>query len=393
LLTLGMNARRPAKAVLADARAGGAAAASLTPGDWKLLAFYSWETDERQLVPKEGVPALQRQLAERCPADQQESAARLFLKAVAAADPEEGRKPTWRASAADRARTLSVLDDPARARRYMDVLTNYAASLVRALSAPSTADRLTIVKALDAALARLAADATLSRADRMTAVIARVEIAGLPGGPAGKAPPPALPAALLAEVRDHAARADREITDGYERQAVITTAAYMLGQAGLMPEADALLKTNLAKSHSPYYLMSSLASNAKKRGDKAQALRWYEEAFDKSEGPATRQQWGASYVVALVDLAPQDEARIEKAVRQLFNEAGAQPDAFYERSARSLQRVGSALHGWNRHGTHAAAMQRLQATLDAACRGLDAGDPQRRVCESLLQPPAKKPPA
>ena len=57
--------------------------------------------------------------------------------------------------------------------------------------------------------------------------------------------------------------------------------------------------------------MSELASNAKNRGDAPEALRWYEEAFNKSEGPATRLQWGSSYVNALVDLAPQDEARIE----------------------------------------------------------------------------------
>jgi hypothetical protein len=34
-----------------------------------------------------------------------------------------------------------------------------------------------------------------------------------------------LPEALLKDVREHVARADREITDGYERQAVITYAA------------------------------------------------------------------------------------------------------------------------------------------------------------------------
>ena len=164
----------------------------------------------------------------------------------------------------------------------------------------------------------------------------------------------------------------------------------MLEQAGLLDESDALLKTNLAKSHSPYYLMSELASNAKKRGDKAQALRWYEEAFDKSEGPATRLQWGAAYVGALVELAPRDEARVEKAVQQLWGEAAAQPDAFYERSARSLQRVGNGLKSWNRGGTHAAAFKRLQASLDSVCRQLNSSDPQRQTCEALLGVTAKK---
>src|SRR4029450_10838519 len=107
-----------------------------------------------------------------------------------------------------------------------------------------------------------------------------------------------------------------------------------------------------------------LASNAKKRGDKTEALRWYEEAYAKSEGPATRLQWGASYVNALVELSPQDEARIERAVQQLFTEAEGQPNAFYERSARSLQRIGGKLVAWNQGQKHASAMKRLQAQLD-----------------------------
>src|SRR5574341_1066647 len=132
------------------------------------------------------------------------------------------------------------------------------------------------------------------------------------------------------------ARADREITDGYERQAVITAAAQLLSRAGLWAESDALLKSSLAKSHSPYYLMSQLGGNARKLGKKDEALRWYQQAYERSEGPATRLQWGTSYVAALVELAPQDRTRIERAVSALIQEAGSQSGAFYERSARSM---------------------------------------------------------
>ena len=107
-----------------------------------------------------------------------------------------------------------------------------------------------------------------------------------------------LPEALLKDVREHVARADREITDGYERQAVITFGAGVLGRAGLWAESDALLKANLAKSHSPYYLMSQLGGNARKQGRNDEALDWYAQAFEKSEGPATRLQWGSGYLSA-----------------------------------------------------------------------------------------------
>ncbi len=378
VLTLSLSAERPVGAVLADARAG---AKGLGANDWRLLAFYSWETDEQQVVPKAELPALLAKIAEACPAEHAEASTRLLLKALAAAEKAS------RVDSAKNERVLRVLADAAQARSQMDVLGNNAAEIVRSLAPPGSGQRGTLLAAFDIALRRLEADATLSRADRLTALYARVELAriDLP-----KDSTLALPASQLAEIRAHVARADREIVDGYERQAVIPFAGYVLQQAGLLDESDALLTANLAKSHSAYYLMSELSSNAKKRGDKAGALRWSEQAFEKSVGAATRLQWGASYVGALVELAPHDEARIEKVTLQLLDEAAGQSDAFFERSARSLQRIGSRLQGWNKGGAHAAVVARVQARINTLCGALPASSAQRSVCEGLLkQAPSK----
>ena len=199
-----------------------------------------------------------------------------------------------------------------------------------------------------------------------------------------------LPEPLLKELREHVARVDRDITDGYERQAVITSAGYALGLAGLWDESDALLKANLAKSHSPYYLMSQLGSNAKKLGRKEDALSWYGQAWEKSEGPATRLQWGSGYLAALVDLAPHDAARIEKTAAQLLAEAGKDNGAFEGRSVRSLQKAGTKLVSWNADGKQAAALRRLQGQLDSLCPRLDTADNQRAACQGLLKPATKK---
>lgn len=380
LLSLGMNAQRPVKAVLVDAQKAATAATSLSANDWKLLAFYSWDTDEQQLVDKAQLPALLKQLATACPADQPETATRLLLMSVAVLSSAQASAS---APLQQRERVLKLLADPAASRSQMDVLTHSAAELVRGLSASQSAERALLVSAFNAALKTLEADATLSRADRLAALSARVELATIENTKGAK---PAVPEALQAEVRAHVASADRDITDGYERQAVITSAADVLTQAGLLAESSALLESNLGKSHAPYYLMSGLASNAKKRGDTAEALRWSEAAFTKSEGPATRLQWGASHIKTLVELAPQDEARIERTVRQLFTEAAAQPDAFFERSARSLQRVGTQLQIWNQNKKHAAVVQRLHAQIAEVCGRLPARDAQREACEAVFKP-------
>jgi thioredoxin-like negative regulator of GroEL len=375
VLQQGLAGGRPAKAVLTDARAG----KPLSSSEWQLLAFYSWGTDEQQLAGAAERASLLATLAAACPPSEQATQTRLWLKALAASESDKGVQ----ADAALRHRVLKVLADPAAARVHMDVLTSYAAEITKAVTATQvSAERARVVAAFDKALIRLESDATLSRADRISALGSRVELARLELPK--EAGDPKLPAALLNDVRAHAARVDREITDGYERQAVITAAAYVLALAGMRDESDALLKANLGRSHSPYYLMSQLASNAKARGDKAGALQWLEQAFEKSEGPATRLQWGASYLSALVELAPHDEPRIERTAARIFGEAAGQPHAFYERSALSLQRVGNKLLAWNADGRHAVAMKRLQQQLDGVCAKLDAADPQRALCDGLL---------
>lgn len=382
VLQLGLSGGRPVKAVLADARAG----KPLNAGEWRMLAFYGWATDEQQLVPKTELADTLADLARTADASATagaDTATRLWLKALAASDDGQG----IRADAALRGRVRQVLQDPALARRYADVLAGSAPEIVRSVSDEGSDVRGAVVAQFQAALRRLQADASLSRADRLGALIARIDLARL--GQPREAAQVRLPADLLEEVRAHVARDDREITDGYERQAVVTAGAYALGHAGLWADSDALLRSNLARSHSPYYLMSQLGSNARRRGETAEALRWYAQAYERSEGPATRLQWGSGYFSALVDLAPQDAARIEALATQLFKEAAADGGAFSGRSARSLQRVGRKLQSWNADGRQAAVLQRLQRQLDGLCRKVDPADGQRAACQGLLKGDAK----
>ena len=378
-----LSGGRPVKDVLADALAGKPLAAN----DWRMLAFYSWDTDEQQLVAKAEVPGTLVRLAvaqASSPASDADTATRLWLKALAASDDGKGVK----ADDSLRDRVDRVLADPAQARLHMDVLTNGADDIVRTLQPEDSAGRAPLLAAFDSALKRLQADGTLSRNDRLGALYARVLLARLDGPK--DAVQVKLPEAMLKDVREHVARADREITDGYERMAVITYAGALLARAGLWSESEALLKANLARSLSPYYLMSQLGSNARKLGRKEEALRWYRLAYDKSEGPATRLQWGSGYLGALVDLAPKDAARIEQTAAKLLSEATRDAGAFEGRSARSLQRVSTRLVAWNADGKRAAVLLRLQSQLNGVCPKVDAAEGQRAACQALLRPAAGK---
>jgi thioredoxin-like negative regulator of GroEL len=377
LLRLALAGGRPAGEVLQDARTGGRLAAA----EWRMLAFYSWETDDEQLLADADAAGVLAELAIAASASgstaSADTVARLWLRALAESDEGKGLK----ADEALRTRVRALLADAAQSRALADVIVNDAPAMVRAL-ADTEQERQPWRRVFEPVLRGLQGDSGLARADRLSALAARVELARL------ELPRtqlhPVLPEALVHELRAHVQGADRDIRDGYERQAVIPYAAYVMERAGLWLEAEALLQANLARSASPYYLMSQLGSLNRKLGRNEEALRWYALAFEKSQGPATRLQWGAGYLRALVDLAPTQAQRIEATARRIFTEAAEDSGAFYKRSGRSLQRVGLALQDWNRDGRHAAPLRRLGAQLEPVCRRLDAADGQQERCRALL---------
>jgi thioredoxin-related protein len=375
VLALGMSGARPVKDTLAAALAPGGS--RLTPEEWRLLAYYSWDTDEQHVVPKDKVPTTLQRLAQACPADQRETTARLEIKALAATANASGTKPRDDKAAVEK--VLKLLADPKFARDNFDVIVYYSSAISKAYTLSKSASRAKLNAAWNVALDRLVTDASLSTADRLSAVDAQIALAKL------EDPKAALSPALQKSVREQAARADRETTDAYARQAVISSAAEILADASLLDESDLMLKAELQRSQSPFYYMLGLAANAKTRGDKAAALGWYEKAYAAADGPATRLQWGASYINALVDLAPQDAARIDKAAASVIGELEAAPDTFYGRNQRALERMSKKLAAWDKNQKHDASLKRMRTQMASICDKLPAGDPARVSCDNVFQ--------
>ena len=378
VLALGLGTGRSAHATLATALGPGAS--RLTAEDWTLLASYAWDTDEGQLVAPDRIASTLVALAQACPARYRSSSDRLALRAVSATAAGRGSVNVDRARALTHVR--SVLDDPARARAPFDVLVQWAPVIAGVLTDPGSAERKQLIDRWDARLARFAADTGLSTTDRLDALATRAGLQKLldPNGP--------VPQALSDAVRAAVAQADRDTTDRFERQAVISSAADTLSAAGLDAESDALLKAELGRSASPYYQMIELAVNARKRGDSAGALDWYEKAYAAAQGPATRLQWGVRYVMALTELAPAQQERVDQALARVIDDLDPAPETFYGRNRVVLQKLSLTLQDWNSAHAHDGIVGNAASKMDTVCRKLPEAAPERAVCSGLLPPPS-----
>jgi hypothetical protein len=313
-------------AALAVHAAGSDAAAALraalsgerapSADEWSLLSHYSWDTDEGKLLDGRELAPTLAALADAALAGagaNPDAAVRLRLHAQLAA------------GSADAASLLAVFGDARLARSNMDILSNSGINLIKIASR-----REELVAALSGTAAQWADDFWLSAPDRLAAVRLQMRLTRLLAPTQG----------LQEQVRQRVEEALAESSDPYERHTLVNTAVSALNDAGLAAQAEQVLLAELPRSHSPYYFMLSLASSAKRRGDTAGVLAWYGKAWEAAVGPATRLQWGVTYVSSLIELAPQDADRIEQAMQALQTDiAAAGPDAHHQRNLTQLQKL------------------------------------------------------
>jgi thioredoxin-like negative regulator of GroEL len=371
-LTAGMNAQVPVKDLIQRGLAGQA----LTAEQWRLLAYYSWDTDEQQVLSTKDLPVRLEQLAARVPADLPHVQDRLAFKALVA------RAQTGTPDAEAIAQAMKLVDrllgNPDAIRAAPDLLAFYADPVVAYL-APAGEQRKTLASRWDAALAELLKSSALSRADEVGLWDSRVTLWKMTNANGE------LTALQRAEVLRALGGIVAATVDRYERQAVVPDGAHVLTEAGLLDRSDELLKYELPRAVAPYYHMLVLGGNAAKRHDTKSALSWYEQAWKKSEGPATRIQWGAGFVGHVVELAPEDVKRVESAASAVIAQLTPKSETFYERNQRSLQRMAKRLVKWE--GSDPArqrSVEKIKRQLAKTCARLPASEPGRANCDAVF---------
>jgi thiol-disulfide isomerase/thioredoxin len=384
ILDVALADAKPVAEILRSAASGGV----VTSNDWRLLAYYSWPTDNGRVLPAGERLQTFRRLHDRCPPELEPECGRLYFEYLGAAADQtaDGKAALDGLERADgRRQLLTLLGSTAAARANVDNLLYAPKDVIGLLSDAGTPERRQLTDAWRAALGRLTTgpDASaLSGPEQLNTVRAKMLLARL------DAPDADLPPELVEEARQNVARVDAATTDAYARQAAINAAAGLYWEAGLDEDANRLLVAELEKSKSPYYFMLDLADLAEKAGREDEAVEWLARAYAGAQGPATRFQWGYSYLVGLLEMTPEDTARIERVGLEVLGELDGSPDAFYQRTRMRLEQLSTKLLEWGQAPERASVVDKLRGRTAEICGGMPAGDEGRANCEAFLKPAA-----
>ena len=357
--------------------------AKLSAEQCRLLAYNSWEQNET-LMEKRDARAAFTAMANACPAEAIVERSILQMRsleeAVEKANDKENPVPLAPAEqAAALAQVNALLDDPKQVRANLYSVLAGGARVTRAITAAGSPERAALQAKYIAVLDRAARDEGLFMTERLYGIIGKIRFERIDDETK------ALSGALVAEARDMVSRADAQTKDVYERQTVINAASYVLEQAGLVQEARQLLLAELDKSKQPYYFMVSLADIEQEAGNDAAAIDWLKRAYDASTGPATRFQWGTYYINGLLEMTPDDVARIQQDTVAVVRELKA-GRAFYQRPKAQLQRLESKLEAWGTTPERKAGLAKVREGVLAICAGIPEQEPARATCEGFLAP-------
>ncbi len=351
--------------------------------DCRLLAYYSWSQDNERVMADRDAVETYKAMAESCATSLETVSARLYvsyvMSSIAAANDEENpapMSPDQKAAAIERVRLILASEDLSRANLFM--VLYYADTIVDGLTDADGSEREELLVAWNVRLDAMAANEDVSIAHRLATTLTRVGFVKMDDEDAE------VPAALQNEARQQVAWADGEAITTYQRQAVINTAWYVLSEAGLDQEATELLTAELEKSKQPYYFMLDLAELAEKAGRTDEALAWLQRAYEESEGPATRFQWGYNYVIGLLEMTPEDRVRIESETLRVLDELNTPGNGIYNRTSRILQRLDTRLTEWNEDGEYDDSLRQMRDRVLTACVKIPEQDSSREVCETFL---------
>ena len=378
-----------------------APAGEARPEDLKRLAYYAWDQDSQLNLEDADKLAAYKALMEKTPADMPAEQSRFFLSYLGEAinqHDSESEDPVFQAEeqAALAMRFAQLLDSPDLVQANFSDLEYMSREFVGALWPEKTPERDAVVQQYLDVMQAAEDDTSLPYEQRVGAFYPAIELYRLENPAEGDEtvyPPDELKERIKAKV----AAFDQEVTDKQVRQSLFSDLSWILQEAGLSTEAEAMLKAGMDQTEAPYYFMTDMADIAEKADRTPEAIEWYKKAYETTdadaEGGMTRFRWGYTYLRALLRLAPEDAATIEAESRRILGELLTHDDAFALGNKDRLNSLSTALLKWNEDGQNDTTIQALRELVTAECARYPAegeGSQQAR-CQAFLAPPEPTP--
>ena len=363
LLDAALSDAKPLRDVLATLRKNPAA---LSASDCRRLAYYSWDAGHFLIPDPKELAADLEIAASKCQTLNPTERARLTVNSAAlSSTPERARQ------------VMAIVEDRTLAPHVLDVLEDLQESFFTAVqsqeASAATQFEVNWIWTMDQA----ANDPAVVDADQLYAIGAK--LVALKRFAADKK----VPRDVAAEARARVSTALAKSVDPYVRSGIVNSASYIYDALDDKEAMYQMLMAEVNTAKTPFYYMVDLGQLEEERGNRQEALAWYEKAYRESTGTATRFEWGYDYLAALVRLVPTEHERIRKVGLEVIAELDG-PDRIHARARGRLEKLDAALRKWDAERRYDRDIAALHAYMQNICAKLQTKDSGRGTCQRFL---------
>lgn len=365
-----LNSMQPTSALLARATSEPGA---LGATEYTQLAYYSWGQDS-SVLEEDYDPVLFKNLSEQARSVDEIASARLFMQYLEASSEQNSEENPVKLTGAD-ARLEEILNTDQLVLACWGSLA-YSPEIMDVLAVDENRSRQ-LKKLYQDRLMALRHSPGLTVEEQLGGwrplLVFHFEESEEP-----------ISQELTSQLDADIAKANQSVSDVYARQGLVHQMKWTYQYANMDDKARELLLAELERTPSPYYSMSGLGSLAEDQGNNQEALDWYRKAYEASKGTATRLQWGASYVRALIRLSPEQGELIVSTADSLIDELPSTDDLFSGRNFRVIKRLNDQMIAWQEEKGSQASTRVYLARIESLCKAESEGSIQKQNCVSLV---------
>lgn len=363
LLDNTLEDERPAQDLLSAVANPSSGGQKPSAADCQRLAYEWWDADGGQGTAQAGLADMLATAGGRCGTDTVEGT-RLAIWAIGFDLTTQAKQFRARRVMSDRAQRSigqlqALLDDPHRVSGVIDLLSDFDDDLFTLVANQPRNSVDAFRSAWVTAMLSAAKDTHFAEAARLASIASALE--------ATKAlrPDHAIPEDFQLSARK-ALEAELAVSRGkYSRGDIVHAATAIYDALDDKEAAYALLEHEIPSSKTPYYYMSGLAAIDEAQGRTQQALHWMALAYQAAQGPATKIQWGDSYVRGLIRLTPTDDGTIRQVALQVA-ELASNREGLHARNRVRIQGMTRALEKWATSGSRRAILADVRARVQRA---------------------------